>query len=179
MPNAAKPGLEPLLARLEAALQASVELGEASENTGATLEGPPPALNDRFGEDLQSATPQALRPSGPKRRSSADPGNEASRAGSEPKLAGAPSPAAPEFARAAAAGTSAKLSRLASFSRAAHAEGARLRQGPGTPAGPSRRAKRHRPGRLYWRRRRPRPGRRCRAIRSGSATFVKAPGTAL
>ena len=85
-----------------------------------------PTRNARFGEALQSATPQALGPSGPERRSSADPGNDAEasdRAGSESELAGAPSSAPPEFARAAAAGTSAKLSRIASFSRAAHPRG--------------------------------------------------------
>ena len=125
MPNAAKPGREPLLARPEAAPEAIVELGEASENTARRLSGGP-ALNARFGEDLQSATPQALGPSGPKRRPSADPGNDAEasdRAGSESELAGAPSPAAPEFAGAAAAGTSAKLGHIASFSRAAQPGG--------------------------------------------------------
>jgi integrase len=125
MPNPAKPGLEPLLARPEAAPEARVELGEVSENTARRLRrGPAP--NARFGENLPSGTPQALGPSSPRRRSSADPGNDAEasdRAGSEPELAGAPSPAAPEFARAAAARTSAKLSRIASFSRAAHPRG--------------------------------------------------------
>jgi integrase len=125
MPNAAKPGAEPLLARPEAAPAALVELGEASENTARRLRrGPAP--NARFGENLPSGTPQALGPSGPRRRSSADPRNDAEAsesAGSEPELAGAPSPAAPEFARAAAAGTSAKLGRIASFSRAAHPRG--------------------------------------------------------
>ena len=64
--------------------------------------------------------------SGPERRSSADPGNDAEasdRAGSESELAGAPSSAPPEFARAAAAETSAKLGRIASFSRAAQPGG--------------------------------------------------------
>ena len=121
MPNPAKPGLEPLLARLEAAPEAIVELGEASEITARGLSrGPAP--NARFGENLQSATSQALGPSGPKRRASADPGNDAEasdRAGSESERAGAPSSAAPEFARAAAAGTSARPGRIALFSRAA------------------------------------------------------------
>jgi integrase len=132
MPNAAKPGLEPLLARPEAAPEAIFELGEASENTARRLSrGPAP--NARFGENLQSATPQALGPSGPKRRSSADPGNDAEasdRAGSESELAGAPSSAAPEFARAAAAGTSAELGRIASFSRAAHPGGPHYAEAP-------------------------------------------------
>jgi integrase len=121
MPNAAKPGLEPLLARPEAAPEAIVELGEASEITARGLSrGPAP--NARFGENLQSATSQALGPSGPKRRASADPGNDAEasdRAGSESERAGAPSSATPEFARAAAAGTSARPGRIALFSRAA------------------------------------------------------------
>jgi integrase len=97
-----------------------LELGEASENTARRLSrGPAP--NARFGEALQSATSQALGPSGPERRSSADPRNDAAaldRAGSEPELAGAPSSAAPEFARAAAAEISAGLGRIAAFSRA-------------------------------------------------------------
>jgi integrase len=121
MPNAAKPGLEPLLARPEAAPEAIVELGEASEITARGLSrGPAP--NARFGENLQSAPSQALGPSGPKRRASADPGNDAEasdRAGSESERAGAPSSATPEFARAAAAGTSAKLDGVALVSRAA------------------------------------------------------------
>ena len=99
--------------------------GEASENTARRLSGGP-APNARFGENLQSATSQALGPSGPKRRSSADPGNDAAasdRAGSGPELAGPPSSAAPEFTRAAAAGSSAKLGRLAAFSRAAQPGG--------------------------------------------------------
>ena len=125
MPNAAKPGLEPLLARPEAAPEAVVELGEASENTARRLSrGPAP--NARFGEALQSATPQALGPSSPARPSSADPGNDAEasdRAGSESELAGAPSSAPPEFARAAAAGTSAKLDGVALVSRAAQPGG--------------------------------------------------------
>ena len=95
MPNAAKPGLAPLLVHPEAAPEAIVELGEASENTARRLSGGP-APNARFGESLQSATPQALGPSGPERRPSADPGNDAAasdRAGSESELAGAPSSA--------------------------------------------------------------------------------------
>ena len=120
MPNPAKPGLEPLLARPEAAPEAVVGLGEASENTARRLSrGPAP--NARSGENLQLATPQALGPWGPRRRSSADPGNDAGasdRARSESELARAPSPAAPEFARAAATGK-AKLGRIAAFSRAA------------------------------------------------------------
>jgi integrase len=131
MSNAAKPGLEPLLARPEAASDAIFELGEASETT-ARRSSRGPARNARFGESLQSATPRALGPSGPKRRSSADPGNATAsdRIGSESELAGAPSSAAPEFARAAAAGNSAKLGRFASFSRAAHPGGPHDADGP-------------------------------------------------
>jgi integrase len=125
MANDAKLGLESLLARPDAAPEAIVELGEASETT-ARRSSRGPARNARFGENLQSATSQALGPSGPKLRSSADPGVDAEAsdlAGSEPKLAGAPSSVAPEFARAAAAGTSAKLGPIVSFSRAAHPGG--------------------------------------------------------
>jgi integrase len=110
----------PPLGRPEAAPEAVVGLGEASENTARRLSrGPAP--NARFGENLQSAKSQDLGLSGPKRRSSADPRNDAEasdRARSESKLSGRPSSAAPEFARAAAAGT-AKLGRIAAFSRAA------------------------------------------------------------
>ena len=133
MPNAAKPGPGAPLAHPKTAPEATFDAAEASETTARRLSGDPPALNARFGEGLQSATPQALGPSGPERRPSADPGNgaEASdRAGSESDLAGAPSSAPPEFARAAAAGTSAKLGHIASFSRAAQARGAARRQAP-------------------------------------------------
>jgi integrase len=109
MPNSAKPGPEPLLARREDAPQAIVELGEASE-TKARRSSRGPARNARFGEALQSATSQGLGPSGPKRRSSADPGADAEasdRAGSQPELAGAPS----------------KPGRIAAFSRAAQPGG--------------------------------------------------------
>jgi integrase len=125
MPNAAKPGPEPLLAHQEARPEAIFELGEASENSVRRLSGGP-APNTRFGEDLPSGTPQALEPSGPERRSSVDPRNDAEasdRAGSEPELAGGPSSAPPEFGHAAAAGTSAKLGGIASFRRAAQPGG--------------------------------------------------------
>jgi integrase len=121
MPNAAKPGPEPLLAHPEAAPEAIFGLTEASETAARRLSGGP-APNARFGEDLRSTTPQALGPPGPKRRSSADPGNDAEasdRAESESDLAGASSSAPPEFAHAAAAGTTATLGRIASLSRAA------------------------------------------------------------
>jgi integrase len=120
MPNAAKPGPEPLLAHQEAAPEVPFDSVEASE-TASTVERRP-RLNARFGEDLQSATPQALGPSLPKRRASADPEDDAvasDRAGSESDLAEALSSAPPEFARAAAAETSAKLDGVALVSRAA------------------------------------------------------------
>jgi integrase len=119
MPNPAKPGLEPLPDRPEAALEASFDLGEASENTAPRLSRGP-ARSARFDENVQSATSQALEPSGPERGSSDDPGNDAAtsdRAPSEPELAGAPSSAAPEFA--AGAEISAGLGRIVGFSRAA------------------------------------------------------------
>ena len=131
MPNAAKPGLEPHLAHQEAAPEAIFKLGGASENTARRLSrGPPP--NARFGENLQSTTPQAVGPSGPERRSCADPGNDAEasdRAGSGSELAGAPSSAPPEFARTAAGRTSAKTS----FSRAAHPGGPHYAKAPEAP----------------------------------------------
>jgi integrase len=122
MPNAAKPGPESLLTHPEAGPEAALDPAEPSE----TMLSGGPAPNVRFGEDQQSSTPQALGPSGPKRRASADPGNDAGasdRARSESGLAGAPSSAAPEFGRAAAPGTSAKLGRIASFTRAAQPGG--------------------------------------------------------
>ena len=121
MPNAAKPGPEALLTHPEAAPEAASDRAETSEIAVRRLRGGP-ARDSRFGEDRQSDTPQARESPGPARRASADPGNEAEasdRAGSEFNLGGPPSSAPPAFARAAAAGTSAKLSRIASFSRAA------------------------------------------------------------
>jgi integrase len=120
MPNPAKPGRATLSGPPNGDPEAAFDPAEASENTAQQLRGGPAPIAG-FGEDLQSATPRALGPSGPKPRSSADPGNDAEasdRAGSESELAVAPSPALPEFAGAAAAGTSAKPGRLASFSRA-------------------------------------------------------------
>jgi integrase len=132
MPNAAKPGLEPLLGRPEAAPEASGELGEASEATARRL-SPGSAANARFGENLQSAKSQALGLSGPKRRSSADPRNDAEasdRAGSESKRAGTPSSRTPEFGHAAAVGTSAALGHIAAFSGAAQACGPHQSKAP-------------------------------------------------
>ena len=121
MPHPTKPGLEPLLDRPEAALQASFELGEASENAARRLSRGP-VRDARFGENQQSATPQALGPSGPKRRASTDPGNQASdRDGSESNSAGPPSSAPPEFARAAAAQASAAPGAIAASIRAGQA----------------------------------------------------------
>jgi integrase len=118
MGKVVKFGPEPLLTDPEAAPEAAFDRAEASETAARRLRGGP-APNARFGENLQSATPQALGPSGPKRPSFADPGNDveaSDRAGSKSEPAGALSSAPPEFARAA---TSAKLGRIASFSRAA------------------------------------------------------------
>ena len=126
MPNAAKPGLAPLLAHPEAAPEAIVELGEASENTARRLSSGPPALNARFGAEPAIGHTPSPWTIGLGARPSADPGNDAEasdRAGSESELAGASSSAAPEFAGAAAAGTSAKLGHIASFSRAAQPGG--------------------------------------------------------
>jgi integrase len=133
MPNPAKPGLEPLLDRPEAAPEASFELGEASETVAPRLSRGPAAASARFGENLQSATSQALGPSGPKRRASTDPWNGAAawdRHGSRSDPAGAPSPAPSGFSGAAAAATSANLGPIAAFSRAAHPGGPQDAEAP-------------------------------------------------
>jgi integrase len=132
MPKPAKPGPETLLGHPETVPEAAFDPAEASENTARRLSRGP-ARNARFGENVQPAAPQALGPSSPKRRSSTDPGNHAEasdRPGWESELAGAPSSAPPEFARAAAAATSAKLGRLASFSRAAQPGGPHSAKAP-------------------------------------------------
>ena len=132
MPKAAKPGPKTVPGHRKPAPEAAFDAREASEATGRQLRDPR-APNAQPGEGLQSATPQALGPSGPKRRSSADPGNgaEASdrdESGSDP--ARRPSAAPLEFAGAAAAGTSAKLGHIASFSRAAQASGPQHAKAP-------------------------------------------------
>ena len=170
--------VRPLLAHPEAAPEAAVRARRGVGKHRATLEPRPLPSTPGFGEDLQSATPQALGLSGPKRRSSADPGNDAEasdRAGSESELAGAPSSAPPEFAGAAAAGTSAKLGHIASFSRAAQ-PGGRMTPRPRKPSGTKSPRQAPPPGRLGWRRGRPRPGRRRRAIRPEAQSSRRRPG---
>ena len=133
MPNAAKPGPEPLLAPHKPASEAAFDAAEASENTMRRLSGDPPAPDARPGGGLQSATPRAFGLSGGKRRRSADPGNRAEasdRNGSGSDPAGALSSAPPEFDGPAAAGISAKRGRIASFSHAARAEGAHHARAP-------------------------------------------------
>ena len=127
MPNAAKPGSATLSGPLNDPPEAASGPAEASGATARRSSGDPPALNARLGQGLQSAIPEALGPSGPKRRASADPEDDAEasdRDGSESGLAGAPSSAPPEFGHAAAAGTSETLGHIASFSRAARPGGA-------------------------------------------------------
>ena len=176
MPNAAKPGPEPLLAHPETAPEAAFDPAEASENAARRLRGGP-ARNARLGEDLQSATPQASDV-GPQRRlpltRERRRGVGSRRAGV--RLAGAPSPAPPAFARAAAAGP--RRSWAASpRSAVQRSPGAALRQGPGSPAGPSRRAKRRRPA--AWVGAAGGPPRSALARHpTRSAVFTKAPGTA-
>jgi integrase len=131
MPDPAKPGRATLSGPPNDASEAASGPVEASENTARRLSSDPPALDAWLGEALQSTMPQALEPSGPERRSSADPGNEASdRVGRESALAGAPSSAPPEFGRPTAAGTSAKLGRIASVSRAAQPHSAKAPEKP-------------------------------------------------
>jgi integrase len=131
MPNAAKPGLETLVARPKAAPEAAFDRAEASENAARSAGSDAAAAARplaRLGAGLRSAAPQAPLPSDPKRRSSADPGDRAEASasdGSGSAAAGAPSPAPPEFAGAAAAGTSAKLGPILSSGPAAQAWGAR------------------------------------------------------
>ncbi len=132
MPRPAKTGLTPLLADHKPAPEATVEPGEASENSARRLGGAP-APNARFGQGLPLATPRALGPLGGERRSSADPGNDAEasdRVGPESDSAGAPSSAAPKFARGAFPGTSAKPGRGASLSRAVQPGGAHYAKAP-------------------------------------------------
>jgi integrase len=126
--NGRKSGPEGPSERPEDALAVASDAAEASENVvrAASLSEGSLVSLALFGAGLRPAPPQAPGPSGPERRSSADPGNDAEasdRAGSESELSGAPSSSAPEFARAAAAETSAKLGRMGSFSRAAHPGG--------------------------------------------------------
>ena len=103
---------------------------EASENAARNAPAAAPAARPLapLGARLRLAAPEARGPSDPKRRSSADPGNRAeasARDGWGSAAVGAPSPALPAFAGAAAAGTPAKRSRIASFSAAGHAREAR------------------------------------------------------
>jgi integrase len=134
MPNPAKPGPKPVPAHHEPGLEATFDTAEASETAVRRSSGDP-AGDFWFGEDQQSDTPQARESPNPARRASSDPGTyaEASdRAGPESNLAGPPSFAPPAFARAAAAGTSAKLGRIAAFGRAAQPGGSRYAKAPET-----------------------------------------------
>jgi integrase len=132
MPNPAKPGRATLSGSPLDALEAASGPAEASETSARRLSrGPAP--NAGVGGYRKSAPSQALGLSGPKRRSSSDPGNDAEasdRAGSESNLAGAPASAAPELARAAAAGTPAKLGPIASDHRAARPGGSHYAKAP-------------------------------------------------
>jgi integrase len=130
MPNAANSASETPAARPKDAPEAAFDAAGASENAPpAPAEGAePPPLLPPLGAGLRSIPPQAPEPSDPKRRSSADPGNRAEASpgdASGSTSAGAPSRAQPEFAGAAAAGTPAKRSRIASFSPAGQARKAR------------------------------------------------------
>ncbi len=132
MPNAAKPGPKPVLADPKPDLKATFDPAEASETAVRRLSGDP-ALNARFGEDPQPATPPGLGASSPNRRSPADPGTAAEasdRVGSGSDQARAPSSIRPEFASAAAGRASAKLSRIASFSRASQRGGPSYAEAP-------------------------------------------------
>jgi integrase len=126
MPKAAKPGPVAGLGSPNDPPEAASDSAEASGATARRSSGDPPALNTRLGQGLQPATPGALGRSGAERSPSADPGNGAAvldRDGSGSNPAGAPSALPPAFAGAIAAGTSAKLGRMASLSREGQAWG--------------------------------------------------------
>jgi integrase len=105
-------------------LAVAYDAAEASENVvrAASLSEGSLVSLALFGAGLRPAAPQAPGPSDPERRSSADPGNRAE--ASDRDAAGAPSPAPPKLA-AAAAGTSAKLGPILSSGPAAQAWGSR------------------------------------------------------
>ena len=155
---------------------------EASENAARSRSdaAAAPALLAPSGARLRSAAPEAPRPSDPKRRSSADPGNRAEASPSDasgPAAAGAP-PAPPKLA-AAAAGTPARSwAPLPRWSPAAQARGPRRakasedwRDKAGAPSAPALPA----PGR---RRPQPRIGRWRRRHPTRSAVVTEASGTA-
>jgi integrase len=107
--------------------------GEALDNAAhaADLGAGAYALSVR-GADERSAAPQAPGPSDPRRRSSADPENRAEAVASdawESDPAGVPSPAPPELASAAPAGTPGKLGPILS-GRAVRAWGPRHARAP-------------------------------------------------
>jgi integrase len=132
MPNAAKPGCATLSGPLNDPPEAAFGPAEASESTVRRIRGGP-APSSGFGEDLQSTTLQALEPSGLERRSSPASGIDAEmsdRDGSGSDPARAPSSALPEFGRPTATGTSAKLGRIASVSRAAQPHSAKAPEQP-------------------------------------------------
>ena len=175
MPNAANSALrQPTRRRSEAIF----ELAEASESTARRVSrGPFP--NARFGEVLQSTTPQAVGPSDPKRRPSADPGNgaaasDARRVGIRPSRG--PLLCAARVRRRRCSGDIGEAWPHRLVQPCSAGLGAAQRQRPGSPAGPSRRAKRRRPGRLGWRRGPSRPGRRRRATLPGAQPSRWRPG---
>jgi integrase len=114
----------------EGARGGTLQTAEASENAARGSTAAPLAP---VGVGLRSAAPQPPGPSDPKGRSFPDPGNRAegsANGASGSAAAGAPSPAPPEFAGTAAAGTPAKLGPIASFGPAPHAWGPRRAQVP-------------------------------------------------
>ena len=115
----------------------ALEIAKASENAARGARSDAAAAPAPLGAGLRSAAPEAPGPSDPKRRSSADPGNRAEASASDAAgsaAARAPSPAPLGFAGAAAAGTSAKLGRIASSSPATQAWGARQAEASEDPA---------------------------------------------
>jgi integrase len=105
-------------------LAVASDAAEASENVvrAASLSEGSLVSLALFGAGLRPAAPQALGPLDPEPRSSGDPGNRAE--ASDRDAAGAPSPAPPKLA-AAAAGTTAKLGPILSSGPAAQAWGSR------------------------------------------------------
>ena len=126
----------------------------------------------------RTRSPWAIGPEAALLRRSREPRRGVSERRVGVRRGGAPSPAPPELAGAAAAGDPGEAGPpSASSSSAAQAWGGAPRQGLGRPGGgPSRRAKRPRPARAGRRRRQPRPGRRRRAIRPEARSSPRRPG---
>src|ERR1700722_13124651 len=134
MENTDKSGPEGAWTPPEWAEKGASKIAEASENVARSAGSDAAAAlapRVRLGAGLGSAPPQAPGPSDPKRRSSPDPAirGEASASDAEGSAAaGAPRPAPPQVAGAAAGDSPAKLDPILSSGPAAQAWGARRAQ---------------------------------------------------